>query len=89
VFKDAAAENGTVPKIADHVNFYIAAASSLEQQAAEEQGDWQVLLEAGAQALPSGCGPCIGLGTGLLQPGEVGISASNRNFKGFYPMSPG
>ncbi|KAK8074545.1 homoaconitate hydratase [Apiospora hydei] len=51
-------------------------------QAAEEAGDWQVLLDAGAQPLPSGCGPCIGLGTGLLEPGEVGISASNRNFKG-------
>jgi homoaconitate hydratase len=24
----------------------------------------------------------IGLGTGLLEDGEVGISASNRNFKG-------
>lgn len=83
VFKDAAAENGgKVPKIADGVNFYIAAASLPEQQAAEEQGDWQALLEAGAQPLPSGCGPCIGLGTGLLEPGEVGISASNRNFKG-------
>ncbi|GAB7365417.1 hypothetical protein MBLNU230_g6495t1 [Neophaeotheca triangularis] len=83
VFKDAAAANGgTIPKIAQGVNFYIAAASLPEQQAAEEQGDWQALLEAGAQPLPSGCGPCIGLGTGLLEPGEVGISASNRNFKG-------
>lgn len=83
VFKDAAESNGgKIPKIPDHVNFYIAAASLPEQQAAEEQGDWQALLEAGAQALPSGCGPCIGLGTGLLQDGEVGISASNRNFKG-------
>ncbi len=27
-------------------------------------------------------GPCIGLGTGLLEAGEVGISATNRNFKG-------
>ncbi|KAF2097498.1 mitochondrial homoaconitase [Rhizodiscina lignyota] len=83
VFKDAAAaNNGKIPKIPEHVNFYIAAASLPEQQAAEEQGDWQALLEAGAQPLPSGCGPCIGLGTGLLQDGEVGISASNRNFKG-------
>ena len=36
------------------------------------------MLDAGAVALPAGCGPCIGLGTGLLEPGEVGISASNR-----------
>jgi homoaconitate hydratase len=83
VFKDAAeANDGVIPKIAPGVNFYIAAASILEQEAAEASGDWQVLLAAGAQALPSGCGPCIGLGTGLLEPGEVGISASNRNFKG-------
>jgi homoaconitate hydratase len=83
VFKDAAKENGgKIPKIAPGVNFYIAAASLPEQQAAMEQGDWQALVEAGAQELPSGCGPCIGLGTGLLEPGEVGISASNRNFKG-------
>ena len=32
--------------------------------------------------MPAGCGPCIGLGVGLLEPGEVGISATNRNFKG-------
>ncbi|KAK3945771.1 mitochondrial Homoaconitase [Diplogelasinospora grovesii] len=81
VFRDAA-KDGVTPKIADGVKFYIAAASLLEQQSAEEAGDWQVLLDAGAQPLPAGCGPCIGLGTGLLEPGEVGISASNRNFKG-------
>lgn len=84
VFKDAAASSpdGTIPKVADGVKFYIAAASIPEQELAEEAGDWQALLAAGAEALPSGCGPCIGLGTGLLEPGEVGISASNRNFKG-------
>ncbi|KAL2016760.1 hypothetical protein VTK56DRAFT_3108 [Thermocarpiscus australiensis] len=81
VFRNAA-KDGVIPKVADGVKFYLAAASLLEQKAAEETGDWQVLLEAGAEPLPSGCGPCIGLGTGLLEPGEVGISASNRNFKG-------
>ncbi|KAJ5677493.1 uncharacterized protein N7477_003126 [Penicillium maclennaniae] len=83
VFKEAAEKNdGKIPKIADGVQFYIAAASIPEQIAAEEAGDWQILLDAGATTLPAGCGPCIGLGTGLLEPGEVGISASNRNFKG-------
>ena len=83
VFKDEAAKNdGKIPQIANGVKFYIAAASVPEQKAAEEAGDWQALVEAGAEALPAGCGPCIGLGTGLLEPGEVGISATNRNFKG-------
>lgn len=69
-------------KIADGVKFYIAAASSEVQAESEKRGDWQALVEAGAIPLPPGCGPCIGLGTGLLEDGEVGISATNRNFKG-------
>ncbi|CAG8971971.1 hypothetical protein HYALB_00003309 [Hymenoscyphus albidus] len=81
VFKDAS-KDGVPAKIAPGVEFYIAAASIPEQEAAEDAGDWQALLNAGAKSLPAGCGPCIGLGTGLLEPGEVGISASNRNFKG-------
>jgi homoaconitate hydratase len=69
-------------KVAEHVRFYIAAASSEVQKEAERYGYWQSLIEAGAIPLPPGCGPCIGLGTGLLEDGEVGISATNRNFKG-------
>ncbi|SPQ27380.1 45210311-c543-4651-9f01-3e3b37a97e15 [Thermothielavioides terrestris] len=69
VFRDAAKANpGTPPKIAPGVRFYIAAASAPEQQTAEAAGDWQTLLDAGAQPLPAGI--------------QVGISASNRNFKG-------
>ncbi|KAI1376890.1 mitochondrial Homoaconitase [Hypoxylon crocopeplum] len=81
VFREAA-KDGKPAKISPGVKFYVAAASVAEQKIAEEAGDWQVLLDAGAQALPSGCGPCIGLGTGLLEEGEVGISASNRNYSG-------
>ncbi|MDZ7766981.1 MAG: homoaconitase [Melioribacteraceae bacterium] len=69
-------------KVAKGVEFYIAAASSEVQKQAEHKGYWQNLLEAGAKPLPPGCGPCIGLGAGLLEDGEVGISATNRNFKG-------
>jgi homoaconitate hydratase len=69
-------------KVAPDVRLYLAAASLAVQQEAEQRGYWQTLLDAGAIPLPSGCGPCIGLGTGVLEPGEAGISATNRNFKG-------
>jgi homoaconitate hydratase len=69
-------------KVAEGVEFYIAAASNEVQAESEQRGDWQTLIDAGARVLPPGCGPCIGLGAGLLEDGEVGISATNRNFKG-------
>lgn len=82
---DDIAEAATVvkgKKVAGGVKFYIAAASSEVQAESEKRGDWRILIEAGAIPLPPGCGPCIGLGTGLLEDNEVGISATNRNFKG-------
>jgi homoaconitate hydratase len=69
-------------KVAPGVKFYLSAASKWVQEEAEKRGIWQTLLNAGAHPLPPGCGPCIGLGVGLLEAGEVGISATNRNFKG-------
>ena len=79
---EAAARVVRGKKIAPGVKFYLAAASAWVQQEAERRGIWQTLLDAGANPLPPGCGPCIGLGVGLLEKGEVGISATNRNFKG-------
>jgi homoaconitate hydratase len=69
-------------KVAASVKFYVAAASKYVQSEAERRGVWQKIVSAGAIELPPSCGPCIGLGTGLLASGEVGISATNRNFKG-------
>jgi homoaconitate hydratase len=69
-------------RVHPNVEFYVAAASSVVQQESERRGDWDVLMAAGAKVLPAGCGPCIGLGVGLLQEGETGISATNRNYKG-------
>ncbi|MDP6850921.1 MAG: homoaconitase, partial [Planctomycetota bacterium] len=68
--------------VADEVGFYLAPASTEVQRESESRGDWATLLAAGAKVLPAGCGPCIGMGEGLLEDGEVGISATNRNFKG-------
>ncbi len=79
---DAAARVIRGKNVAPGVEFYVSAASQEVQEGAEASGAWSVLLEAGARPLPPGCGPCIGLGAGLLEPGEVGISATNRNFKG-------
>lgn len=80
-FKEASSVlNGK--KISDNVKMYISAASAKIQKEAEKEGYWQILLDAGVVELPSGCGPCIGLGKGLLEDGETGISATNRNFKG-------
>jgi homoaconitate hydratase len=79
---DAAAKVLKGKKVAPGVKFYLGAASQWVQEEAEKRGIWQTLLNAGANPLPAGCGPCIGLGVGLLEPGEVGISATNRNFKG-------
>jgi len=67
-------------KVHPSVEFYVAAASDREQRIAADA--FQTLIDAGATPLPPGCGPCIGLGQGLLNSGEVGISATNRNFKG-------
>lgn len=69
-------------KVAAGVKLYIAAASSEIEEEARRLGYWDALLDAGAVRLPPGCGPCIGLGDGVLADGEVGISATNRNFKG-------
>ena len=68
--------------MAQHVKVYVGAASGIVKEESEKRGDWQILLKAGAKPLPPGCGPCIGLGIGILEPGEVGISSTNRNFKG-------
>jgi homoaconitate hydratase len=69
-------------KVAPGVKFYLSAASKWVQEQAEREGIWKSLVDSGAKPLPPGCGPCIGLGVGLLEPGEVGISSTNRNFKG-------
>ncbi|MCK5798266.1 MAG: homoaconitase, partial [Deltaproteobacteria bacterium] len=78
----AAAELLEGKQVAEGVTLYVAAASREIENRAKESGVWATLEHAGAHFLAPGCGPCIGLGEGLLQAGEVGISATNRNFKG-------
>ncbi|MDX2017567.1 MAG: aconitase family protein, partial [Planctomycetota bacterium] len=69
-------------RFAEHVKFFMAAASAEVERLARDAGYWNALLDAGARELPPGCGPCIGLGEGVVGAGEVAISATNRNYAG-------
>lgn len=49
---------------------------------ATRAGYTQTLLEAGAAITASGCGACPGGHSGVVGPGEVCLSSTNRNFRG-------
>jgi homoaconitate hydratase len=69
-------------KVHPRVRLYVAAASRRVQDEAVRSGVWDTLVAAGARTLPPGCAMCIGLGEGVLEPGEVAVSATNRNYPG-------
>ena len=46
------------------------------------KGYIQELIEAGATISTPGCGACLGAHEGILAPGEVCITSTNRNFPG-------
>jgi 3-benzylmalate isomerase len=69
-------------QVAPDVSLFVVPASQEIKQQAEALGYLQILEQAGAQILKTGCGACINAGIGVLAPGEVGIYATNRNFKG-------
>jgi homoaconitate hydratase family protein len=49
---------------------------------ATRAGYTTILLQAGAHITASGCGACPGGHNGVVGPGEVCISSTNRNFRG-------
>lgn len=66
-----------------HMQFYLQFGSDDVRRFATEQGWISVFEEAGAHILGPGCGACINAGPGVSQrPGQVTISAVNRNFPG-------
>ncbi len=69
-------------RVAPNVRLLVAPASARITREAADMGILGTLLGAGAILLPSGCGACAGMGAGLLAPGDVCISTTNRNFKG-------
>jgi 3-isopropylmalate/(R)-2-methylmalate dehydratase large subunit len=60
----------------------IAPASKKVFNDALKDGTIEILSEAGATFITSGCGPCVGSHLGVPGDGEVVISSTNRNFQG-------
>lgn len=69
-------------QVAKGVRLLVAPASKAIAATAAADGTLAALTKAGATILPTGCGACAGLGSGILASGEVCISSSARNFKG-------
>jgi 3-isopropylmalate/(R)-2-methylmalate dehydratase large subunit len=68
--------------VAKGVRMIAIPASREEYLRALRAGLIEQLVEAGAIVESSCCGPCMGGSFGLLGPGEVCLSTSNRNFVG-------
>ena len=68
-----------IPK---YTRLVVVPASAEVMAACIEKGYIQDLMKAGATIASPGCGACLGAHEGVLAPGEVCISSTNRNFPG-------
>lgn len=80
LFEAAKIMNGR--KIKDGVRMIVIPASREIYSEAMKMGLLQIFVDAGASIFGPGCGPCPGGHLGILGPGEVCVSTSNRNFVG-------
>ncbi len=69
-------------KVASGCRLLVVPASRQVLADAMDMGAIKAIVAAGGTILPPGCGPCLGAHEGVLGPGDVCISSSNRNFRG-------
>lgn len=69
-------------KVSPGVRLIIAPASREVFLEAMKAGIIRTLIEAGANVVTPGCGPCVGTHNGVPADKEVVLSTANRNFKG-------
>ena len=70
-------------RVAPGVRFYVQFGSRDVREWCREKGYLELFARAGAVTIEPGCGACIAAGPGVsTRPGEVTVSAINRNFPG-------
>jgi len=69
-------------KIAKQTRMLVIPASNEVYSKALDEGLLKIFVDSGALVSAPCCGPCLGGHTGIIGPGEVSLSTSNRNFKG-------
>jgi len=68
--------------IAPSVRGIVSPATPKAFRDADEEGIIKVFMDAGFCVTNPTCGACLGMSTGVLAPGEVCASTTNRNFNG-------
>jgi 3-isopropylmalate/(R)-2-methylmalate dehydratase large subunit len=69
-------------QVSDKVRMLVIPASREVYLQAMDEGLLRTFAESGALVCNPCCGPCLGGHIGLVGPGEVSLSTSNRNFQG-------
>ena len=69
-------------RVRDRVRMIVTPASQNVYQECLREGLVEVFAQSEALVTNPGCGVCIGIHMGVLGPGEVCVSSSNRNFVG-------
>jgi 3-isopropylmalate/(R)-2-methylmalate dehydratase large subunit len=68
--------------VAPGLRVLVVPGSQQVKRQAESEGLDSVFRAAGAEWRESGCSMCIAMNGDQLEPGQYGISTSNRNFQG-------
>ena len=69
-------------KVSPKVRTIVVPGSQETKRQAEREGLDRIFREAGAEWRESGCSMCIAMNADKLEPGQLSISTSNRNFEG-------
>jgi homoaconitate hydratase family protein len=69
-------------RVHDHTRLIVTPASQDVYQRCLKEGLLEIFAQSGAIVTNPGCGICIGIHLGVLAPGDVCVSSSNRNFVG-------